>query len=224
MTLAEIILMISIGTLMIQPVTSKSVWGSFVIGAVLVLTLLVMEYGQLKSDGLEKLITGKSKVVIENGTLNEKELTKLRLTVDQLEMNLRQKNVTSISDVQWVTIEPSGQLGLTLKQEAQPASKKDIQRLQESIITLMTNQSQLEQLTKKLSETNMQFDKGNIFSEVNNKRHKQTYSTRASAIKWPDTGTMLFGSRGAYSPVFINICGFSKSKSHRFNHALHFTM
>lgn len=174
MTLAETILMISIGTLIIQPVTSKNVWVSFVIGAVLVLTLLVMEYGQLKSDGLEKLITGKSKVVIENGQLKENELAKLRLTVDQLEMNLRQKNVTSISDVQLATLEPSGQLGFTLKQEAQPATKKDIQQLQESIHSLMTNQSQLEQLTKQFGETNEEFKKGNIFTEVKNEGHKNT--------------------------------------------------
>src|SRR5690625_2817901 len=174
MTLAETILMISIGTLLIQPVTGKNVWVTFVIGAVLVATLFLMEYGQLKFDGLEKLITGKSKVVIEDGKLNEKEMVKLRLTVDQLEMQLRQKNVTSISDVQLATLEPSGQLGFTLKQEAQPATKKDIQRLQESIHSMMTHQSQLEQLTKQLSETNKGFTKENIFAEVKNKGHQNT--------------------------------------------------
>lgn len=172
MTLAETILMISIGTLLIQPVTSKSVWVSFIVGAVLVATLLLIEYGQLKSDGIEKLITGKSKVVIENGILNEKEMVKLRLTVDQLEMNLRQKNVTSINDVEWATLEPNGQLGFTLKQESQPASKKDIRQLQESIHTLMNNQAQLEQLTKQLHETNMEFNQGNLFTEVKNQGHK----------------------------------------------------
>lgn len=172
MTLAETVLMVSIGTLIIQPVTSKNVWVSFIIGAVLVLTLLVMEYSQLKSDKLEKLITGKSKVVIENGTINEKEMAKLRLTVDQLEMNLRQNNVTKISDVEWATLEPNGQLGFTLYQEAQPATKKDIQQLQLAINQLVTSQSQLQQLTKHLSETNMQPVKENLFTEVKNKGHQ----------------------------------------------------
>lgn len=172
MTLAETVLMISIGTLIIQPVTSQSVWVSFIVGAILVLTLLVMEYGQLKSDGIEKWITGKSKVVIENGQINERKMAKLRLTVDQLEMNLRQKNVTNISDVEWATLEPSGQLGYTLKQESQPATKKDIQQLQLSVNQLMTSQSQLEQLTKQLNETNTQSTQENIFTEVKNKGHK----------------------------------------------------
>lgn len=171
MTLAETVLMISLGTLIIQPVTSDNIWVSFVVGAVLVITLLLMEYGQLKSDKLEKIITGKSKIVIENGTLNEKELKKLRLTVDQLEMKLRQKNITSIDDVQWATLEPSGNLGFTLKHEAKPANKKDIQQLQESINLLMTNQDQLQQITKQIHEKNIQNNKENIFTEVKNKEH-----------------------------------------------------
>lgn len=172
MTLAETVLMISIGTLIIQPVTSKNVWLSFAVGAILVLTLLAMEYGQLKSDNLEKLITGKSKILIENGSLNEKTMAKLRITVDQLEMNLRQSNVTNIHDVEWATLEPSGNVGFTLKQDAQTATKKDIQQLQQSIQTLMNNQSQLEQLTKTLRETNAQFQQDNIFTEVKNKKHQ----------------------------------------------------
>lgn len=175
MTLAETVLMVSIGTLIIQPVTSKSVWVSLVIGLVLVLSLLAMEYGQLKSDRLETWIRGKSKVMIEKGTLNEKEMAKLRLTVDELEMNLRQKNVTNINDVEWATLEPNGQLGFVLKQEAQPATKKDIQQLQLTMNQLMTNQSQLEQVTKQLSEANMQTNKENIFTEVKNKGHKSPH-------------------------------------------------
>lgn len=139
MTLAETVLMISFGTLIIQPVTSKNVWTSFIVGAVLVFTLIAMEYGQLKFDGLEKLITGKSKIIIKDGILNEKKMSKLRLTVDQLEIRLRQNNVTNINDVEWATLEPSGQLGFMLKQQSQPATKKDIIQLQQSINLLINN-------------------------------------------------------------------------------------
>ncbi|MBT2214980.1 DUF421 domain-containing protein [Virgibacillus dakarensis] len=174
MTLAQAVLMVSIGTLLIQPVTSKNVWVTFTVGAVLVLTLLVMEYGQLKFDSLEKLITGKSKILIENGTLNEKALAKVRMTVDQLEMKLRQKNVMKISDVEWATLEPNGQVGFTLKQEAQPATKKEIRELQQSVESLMTNQVRLEQLTQQLTKMNQQFNQENIFAEVKNNEHQQT--------------------------------------------------
>src|SRR5699024_11811523 len=117
-------------------------WASFIVGLVLVLTLLFMEFMQLKVDTLETWITGKAKIVIENGQINEKEMAKLRLTVDQLEMYLRQNNVTSISDVKLATLEASGQLGFTLKDTALPATKKDIHQLEILIQQLITQQTQ----------------------------------------------------------------------------------
>jgi len=172
MTLAETVLMISIGTLLIQPVTSKSVWASFIVGLVLVLTLLFMEFMQLKVDTLETWITGKAKIVIENGQINEKEMAKLRLTVDQLEMYLRQNNVTSISDVKLATLEASGQLGFTLKNDALPATKMDIQQVKVLMQQLMTKQTALEQLTNQLNATKPQNHQANIFQEVKHQHHK----------------------------------------------------
>ena len=129
MTLAQTVIMVGIGSLLIQPVAGKSIWITFGVGGVLIVTLIVMEYGQIKSDGIESLITGKSKIIIEDGTLNEKNLMKMRLTVDQLEMKLRQGNVAKISDVKWATLEPNGQLGYTLKDDMQTATKKDLEQL-----------------------------------------------------------------------------------------------
>jgi uncharacterized membrane protein YcaP (DUF421 family) len=186
MTLAETVIMIAIGSLLIQPVSGRNLWTTFIVGGVLVATLLVLEYLQVKSDGFEKLITGKSKVVIENGTLNEKNLRKLRLTVDQLEMKLRQQNVTKISDVKYATLEPNGQLGLTLKKEAQPVTQQqfqklsdDIEQLQLTLNNILPNYSQLTHLIKQLKgQSDFQLNQSNnqedIFAEVKNKGHKDT--------------------------------------------------
>ena len=133
MTLAQTVIMIGIGSLLVQPIAGEGVWTTLVVGGILVLTLIATEYAQIKSDGIESLVTGKSKVLIENGHLNERNLQKLRLTVDQLEMNLRQKNVKKISDVKWATLEPNGQVGYELKEEAQPVTKKEFQSLQQDI-------------------------------------------------------------------------------------------
>lgn len=170
MTLAETVIMIAIGTLLIQPVVQKNLGITFGAGLILVLTLIVLEYAQMKSDTLEKFLTGKSKVIIEKGSVNETNLAKVRMTVDQLEMNLRQKNVTSISDVEWATLEPNGQVGFTLKKDAQPATKKDIQQLQASIDQLLGSQVK-GQTTKTNRNT---FKKNNLFTEVKEKGHKYT--------------------------------------------------
>ena len=150
---------------MIQPVAGKNIWTtSLQLDGTLVLTLIVMEYAQIKSDRIEKLITGKSKILIENGTLNEKNLKKLRFTVDQLEMKLRQQNVTKISDVQWATLEPNGQVGYELKQEAQPVTKKEFQLLQQDIqqVRQLLDSTFAKQIQQHAQPKNQQ----DIFSEV----------------------------------------------------------
>lgn len=137
MTLAQVVIMIGIGSLLIEPVSGESIWTTLAVGLILVLTLVVMEYAQMKSDKFEKFITGQSKIIIEDGKLNEQNLRKLRFTVDQLEMKLRQHNVAVISDVRWATLEPNGQVGYELKEEAQPVTKKEFLQLQADVHQLI---------------------------------------------------------------------------------------
>ena len=129
MTIPQTVLIIAIGTLIIDPVTRKGFWTTFFLAGILVLSLIFTEYIQLKFDKAETLISGKAVPVIENGHLNVDNLKKLRLTVDKLEERLRQVGITSIEDVQYATMESNGQLGYTLKPEKQPATKEDIQHL-----------------------------------------------------------------------------------------------
>ena len=137
MTLAQVVIMIGIGSLLIEPVSGENIWTTLAVGLILVLTLVVMEYAQMKSDKFEKFITGQSKIIIEDGKLNEQNLRKLRFTVDQLEMKLRQHNVAVISDVRWATLEPNGQVGYELKEEAQPVTKKEFLQLQADVQQLI---------------------------------------------------------------------------------------
>ncbi|WP_246941618.1 DUF421 domain-containing protein [Bacillus pinisoli] len=133
MTLAQVVIMIGLGSLLVQPVVGKNVWMTILVGLILVLTLVLVEYLQLKFDFVEKFITGQSKMLIDNGTIKYKNLAKLRMTVDLLEMQLRQKNVTNISDVQYATLEPNGQVGFLLKQNKQNATKEDLDTIRTDI-------------------------------------------------------------------------------------------
>ncbi|MFV2045898.1 DUF421 domain-containing protein [Metabacillus litoralis] len=176
MTLAETVLMVGIGTLLIQPVAGKNVWTTFLVGGILVGTLLVMELLQMKSDKFEKAITGKAKIIIDNGNLNEQNLKKLRLSVDQLEMMLRQNSISKISDVKWATLEPNGQLGYELKQEAQPVTKKDFDEFKQTIVNLIPSNAQLTHINEILSLINNNTkpeNKEDIFAEVKHNRHKE---------------------------------------------------
>jgi uncharacterized membrane protein YcaP (DUF421 family) len=129
MTIPQTVIMIAIGTLLIQPVSGKGLWTTFGIAGFLVLCLIITEFIQLKFDNAETAISGKAVPIIENNTIIENNLKKLRLTVDKLEERLRHVGISNISDVQFATLESNGQLGYTLKPEKQPATKEDIQNL-----------------------------------------------------------------------------------------------
>ncbi|NGP46212.1 DUF421 domain-containing protein [Bacillaceae bacterium SIJ1] len=128
MTLAQTVVMISIGTIIVQPIVEKSVLKAIVSALIFVIAVTVLEYLQLKSDAFETFITGKSKIVIENGVLNVDNLKKTRLTVDQLEMRLRNQGISRIDDVKTATLEPNGQLGYELKEEARPLTVGDLKK------------------------------------------------------------------------------------------------
>ncbi|WP_165999584.1 YetF domain-containing protein [Bacillus sp. Cs-700] len=136
MTLAQVVIMIGIGSLLIQPIVGKNVFSTLLVGLALVLTLVVVEYSQLKFDWLERFITGRSKILIKNGVLQENNLKRLRFTVDQLEMKLRQSQIHSISDVADATLEPNGQLGFQLKESKQPATKEEVAKIYEELKNL----------------------------------------------------------------------------------------
>lgn len=165
MTVAQTVIMISIGSLLIQPVSGKNVWTTFGVAGLLILTLITLEYIQLKSDKLETFFSGQSYTVIENGVINEKNMKKLRFTTDKLEMRLRQANIAKMSDVKWATLEANGQLGYMLHPNAQPATKQDIQNL----VELVNSKIPSPQSNLQVNQLNQTED---IFTEVKNKGHR----------------------------------------------------
>ncbi|RWZ58111.1 DUF421 domain-containing protein [Halobacillus fulvus] len=164
MTLSQTVIMIAIGSLLIQPVAGKNIWVTFGVGGVLVLTLIVMEFAQVKFDFAERFLTGRAIPIIVNGQLQEDNLKKLRFTVDQLEMKLRQQNVHSIPDVESATLEPNGQIGYELKPAKQKATKQDIENLRADIESLIKGLASNQPPTQA---------GGDIFQEVQDRHHKQ---------------------------------------------------
>ncbi|WP_130807846.1 DUF421 domain-containing protein [Senegalia massiliensis] len=162
MTIAHTIIMISIGSLIVQPIAEKSVTRTVIIAGIFVIFTIILEFLQIKLNFMEKLITGKSLIVIDNGNIDVDNLKKLRLTVDQLEMRLRQQGVSQIDYIKSATIEPNGQLGYELKREYKPLTIGEF----EKIISSQDN---------KIKDTN-----NNIFSEV---KYKHINNTKNKKLK-----------------------------------------
>ncbi|WJY26906.1 MULTISPECIES: DUF421 domain-containing protein [Sporosarcina] len=133
MTLAQTVIMIGLGSLLVQPIVGHNVWSTMLVGLMLIITLIVIEFLEVKVNRVEGLVTGRAKIVILDGVLQEQTLRKLRFTVDQLEMELRQQNITRIEDVKWATLEPNGQVGCELMESAKPATKQDLYILRQEL-------------------------------------------------------------------------------------------
>jgi uncharacterized membrane protein YcaP (DUF421 family) len=157
MTLGTTIVMISIGTIIVQPIIETSVIRTIIAASIFIVLLILLEFLQIKSNFIENIVSGKSLTVIENGKINEKNLNKLRLSVDQLEKRLRQKGVSSIGDIRTATLETNGQLGYELNDDAKPLSLGEFKRL----MNTYGYQPQLQEKTT-----------SNIFNEIN-QGHKQ---------------------------------------------------
>lgn len=167
MTLAQTIIMISMGTIIVQPIVEKSVIKTIIAAIIFVISVVLLEYFQLKFNSFEKFITGKSKIVINNGILDVQNLKKLRLTVDQLEMRLRNQGISNIDDIKTATIEPNGQLGFELKEDAKPLTVGEFKKL-------MNNYYHLE-IPLDLSTKEKTPDVNNIFQEINDQQQNSKY-------------------------------------------------
>lgn len=164
MTISQTVVMIGLGSLLVQPITGNGLLITFLAALLLSILMVLTEYLEVKVDFLETLFAGKAVIVIENGKPNIKNMKKLRLTVDRLETRLRQAGISSINDVKYATIEVSGQIGYELKDDKKPLTKGDFR-------TIMTEISDI----KKVIEYNIKTDNktseaNNIFQEINNKK------------------------------------------------------
>lgn len=70
MTLAQTIVMISIDTINCTIYCGEKCVEGYCKCLIFVISVVILEYLQLKSNVFEKFITGKPKIVIENGVLN----------------------------------------------------------------------------------------------------------------------------------------------------------
>ena len=166
MTLSQTILMLSIGTIIVQPIVEKSVLKAIGGAAVFVASVWVFDYLQLKSNAFEKFITGKSKIVVENGVINTQNLKKLHLTVDQLEMRMRNEGITKIEDMKYATIESNGLLGYELKDDAKPLTVGEFKKFMDSYLDKSLNANEMT-ATKDKSNQQAANSSTNIFEEIN---------------------------------------------------------
>lgn len=80
----------------------------------------------IKSERLKNFINGRPSILIDKGEINQKELRNLRITLNDLQEQLRLKNVSAMSDVEYAIMESNGELSVILKASQKPVTCSDI--------------------------------------------------------------------------------------------------
>ena len=99
-------------------------------GVVPILTLLsltmILSVLTMKSVRFRALLCGRPSIVIQNGSLDQREMARNRLTLDELLEELRGKGYTDLSAVKYAILETNGQLSVLPYANQKPPAARDL--------------------------------------------------------------------------------------------------
>ena len=99
-------------------------------GVVPILTLLsltmILSVLTMKSVRFRALLCGRPSMVIQNGVVDQREMARNRLTIDELLEELRIQGYTDLSTVKYAILETNGQLSVLPYANQKPATARDM--------------------------------------------------------------------------------------------------
>ncbi|WP_175990902.1 DUF421 domain-containing protein [Bacillus sp. Marseille-Q1617] len=89
---------------------------------VMVIVQFISAWLSLRSKSFREFVDGKPTVLIHNGKIDEKEMKKQRYNYDDLLLQLREKDIFNLADVEFAVLEPSGSLSVLKNEKKTPGS------------------------------------------------------------------------------------------------------
>ncbi len=126
--ISEFIITIMLSEIAATPILDHKIPLHHAITAIVLLLSieLLVSFLLIKSSRLKRLVCGTPSILIQQGQLNQNELRKNRVDIEELFSELRQKGYSSISDVNYAILEENGQLSVFPYAEKSPATPKDL--------------------------------------------------------------------------------------------------
>lgn len=117
--------------------------------AVLVSSEIFISTIMLKSSKFRKFICGKPAILINDGKIDQKKMKDLRMTIDDLEEQLRQLDVESIDDIAYAIVETNGKLSVLKKPDKQQPdnSSFNIQTVDKGMETVLIKDGELSEFS-----------------------------------------------------------------------------
>lgn len=91
---------------------NDSIWYTILPILILLFLEILMGYISLKSYRVRKLMDGTPSLIINKGKINYKEMIKQRYTLDDLLLQLRNKSVKNLKDIEYAVLENNGTLNI----------------------------------------------------------------------------------------------------------------
>lgn len=110
------LLIADIASIPMQDVSQPLVSG-IVPMAVLIIAEIVVSALMVKHSGFRKAVCGSPIILINDGKVDQKQMRRLRITIEDLFEQLRQKDVFSIHDVAYAIMETNGKISVIKKPE-----------------------------------------------------------------------------------------------------------
>jgi uncharacterized membrane protein YcaP (DUF421 family) len=110
----DLILLVVLGDLVQQGVTQSdySVTGALIVISTITLLTVGLSYVNFRVRALRGVLEGEPVVLVENGQTIDRNMRRERITVEDVESEARQQQVTSIDDIRWAVLETSGRISI----------------------------------------------------------------------------------------------------------------
>ena len=101
----------------------------------------------MKSARFRFLVSGRPSTIVDHGVLNQKELFRNRLTLDELMEELRTQGCTDLKSIRYAILETNGQLSVLLEPSQRPPSARQlgIQTTKGCLPTVLINDGRIQQ-------------------------------------------------------------------------------
>lgn len=125
--LSELVTTLFISELASLPITDPDIPLSYVMTPLILIISLevITAFISLKNSKIKRFFSGKPSVIVKRGVLDQKELSKLRISLSEFLGQLRQKGISDINDVNYAIIEDDGMLSVFPKQAKRPPNTEE---------------------------------------------------------------------------------------------------
>lgn len=123
----EVVMLVVIGDLVQQGVTHNdfSVTGATLAIVTFAFWSVVLGWLAFASPRMRRLLEGSPRVIIRNGKLLRENLRRDRVTVDEVESEMRLAGIATMDEVAWAILEPHGKMSFIAKTRSDRSDQKD---------------------------------------------------------------------------------------------------